>query len=98
MVGEKDQETRRSFEKLVADALARVNEESLREIVAQVIRERLGDWHWGDVITEAFRPVVRQMAAEMVREPAVLEALQARVKSQLLGLAGNVNIEAPRLR
>lgn len=81
------------LQELLARVLAAATAEQLREIVAEVVRRHMDSHDCQAVLKAAVEPIVREVAKAVVQEPAVLEQLQARVKSELFRLVGQLKVD-----
>ena len=84
------------FVSLMAKSLAHMNADDLRTIVGEAVRKRIENYDMGDLIREMVAPLVRTMFAELLKDPAILEMLQGRVRQQAMALTGKLELSVPR--
>ena len=83
---------------LIAGALLKANEDDLRGIVTELVRQLLESHDLTAIFNAALTPVVKQVVDDLLTDPEVSDTLARRVRAELLGRVGGATLDLPRGR
>ena len=82
----------RTMAEIIAKALSDAESERIRELMSEAIAEQMERWDVKDIITKALTPFVKEIVADLMKQPDFQETMAARIRQQTLVAAGKIDV------
>lgn len=83
----------KSISELVAKAFSQADTDTIRDVMANVLREQMDRFDMRDIIAKSMTSFVSEVVKGLLEEPALREAMAARIKQQVLMATGNMTVQ-----